>query len=380
MIMNHSIEGILKSLVQCASITPYDAGCQAYLIELLGKLGFKVTEYNNEPVNNFVATIGSGKPHLMFAGHTDVVTAGDMSLWRSDPFNLAIRNDYYFGRGVADMKGSLASMVYAVQKFLHENSKFSGTISFLITSGEEGEHYDNGTPYVIEQLKLIDSLPDYCIIGEPSSNFNVGDQIKIGRRGSLNGIVRVEGKQGHVAYPHLAKNPIHQIVPALNDLLNHGWDVGNEYFPPTSFQITHINAGEPIYNVIPQEIIFYFNFRYSNEISAEAIQEHIEQTFAKYNLQAHVSYKLSGLPFLTKKGTLIECAVKAIEKRNKIQPQLSTSGGTSDGRFIAPLGIEVIELGPSNATIHQIDECVGVKDLETLAEIYYELMLDILKK
>lgn len=374
----NEIEKILARLVECESVSPFDANCQKFMMNFLQNLGFSITQYDNPPVANFIATIGNAKPYLMFAGHTDVVTPGDLSKWNTSPFNLTIKDNSYFGRGVADMKGSIAAMLVAITKFITLHKNFSGTIGFLITSGEEGDFYNQGTPYVMEKLKENDLLPDYCVIGEPSSNKAVGDEIKIGRRGSLNGIVKVNGKQGHVAYPQLADNPILRLIPALNELVEQGWDLGNEYFPPTSFQITHIKSGEPVYNVIPQDITFYFNFRYSNETNAELIKAHINEVLNKYSLESEITFTLSGLPFLTKPGALIESAIKIIEKCSNQRPLLSTNGGTSDGRFIAPYGVEVIELGPQNSTIHQVNECIGVNDLEILSTMYYELIKDMI--
>lgn len=373
-----SLELILATLISYHSITPNDVGCQDYLINFLQEIGFNIERFDNPPVSNFVATIGTGKPFLLFAGHSDVVSQGNIEKWQTDPFTLVEKNGMYYGRGVADMKGSIAAMLVAARDFVKENPHFKGTLGFLITSGEEGDYYNHGTPFVMEQLKAKNLIPDFCIVGEPSSNNKIGDTIKIGRRGSLNAKVVVIGKQGHVAYPQLADNPVNKIIPALNELIGYNWDNGNEYFSPTSLQITYFNSGEKVHNVIPGELQFYFNFRYSNEYSAEKLQEKVNTVFDKYQLIRTIDWRLSGKPFFTKPGRLIESVINVIEKGLNIRPELSTSGGTSDGRFISPLGVEVVELGPVNATIHQVNECVAVDDLLKLKELYYSLCKDLL--
>ncbi|MCA0404015.1 MAG: succinyl-diaminopimelate desuccinylase [Proteobacteria bacterium] len=371
-----SLKNLLADLIAFPSITPLDAGCQAYLIKYLEELGFTCQCFDNPPVSNFFARIGDSEPLLIFAGHTDVVPVGNESSWHHDPFEMQEKNGFLYGRGVADMKGSIASMMLMAKQFTETNYK--GSLGFLITSGEEGDDYDKGTPYVMEELKKLGIHPDYCIVGEPSSTSSVGDVIKIGRRGSLSGKLELRGKQGHVAYPHLADNPIHRMSKPLDELVSTKWDDGNEHFPPTSFQIIHIHSGGSASNIIPGELIAHFNFRFSTEQTAEILKEAVENTFTKHDLAPFIQWRLSGNPFLTARGQLLESTVKAIEEITHNLPELSTSGGTSDGRFIAPYGVEVIELGPSNETIHQVNEKVALADLEKLAEIYLNIAKDLL--
>ncbi len=373
-----SLLDILRKLISYQSITPDDAGCQDYMIEQLEQLGFTCQRLNNPPVSNFFAKIGTGKPCLVFAGHTDVVPVGDESKWLTSPFSLHEKNDLLFGRGVADMKGSLTAMLIAAERFTKNHPKFEGSLGFLITSGEEGNDYDLGTPFIMEQLQAQGMHIDYCIVGEPSSSKHTGDVIKIGRRGSLNAHVTLHGKQGHVAYPHLAENPIHRISPALAELTSIRWDEGNAYFPPTSLQVTHIHAGGQAYNIIPSTLHLNFNIRYSTEQTALKIKDKINNCFESHNLKPTIEWRLSGEPFLTNHGKLLSHCVDSIESIVGKKPELSTSGGTSDGRFIAPYGIEVIELGPVNATIHQVNECVALTDLTRLTEIYYDLCVVLL--
>lgn len=372
------IHDILKKLISYPSITPHDAGCQDYMINVLEKLGFHCQRFDNHPVSNFFAQIGTGSPCLVFAGHTDVVPVGDATKWLSDAFHLTEKNGMLFGRGVADMKGSLACMLVAAEQFIRAYPDFKGSLGFLITSGEEGNEYDLGTPYVMAQLQAQGIHLDYCIVGEPSSTKRVGDVLKIGRRGSLNASVTVHGKQGHVAYPHLAENPIHSIAPALTELTNIHWDEGNAHFPPTSLQVTHVLSGGEANNIIPGELTLHFNLRYSTEQTAAKLKEQVETCFAKHGLKPIITWKLSGEPFLTSQGRLLTHCVNAIQQHTGLTPELSTSGGTSDGRFIAPFGVEVVELGPVNATIHQVNECVAVDELQTLTEIYLTVCIDLL--
>lgn len=366
-----SIKSILAKLVHYPSITPKDAGCQDYMIEILSQLGFQCQRLNNGSVNNFYAQIGDKSPLLVFAGHTDVVPVGDATKWKTDPFTLTEQDGMFYGRGVADMKGSLACMLVAAQQFLEQYPQCSGSLGFLITSGEEGDDYDLGTPYVMAQLQAQNIHPDYCIVGEPSSSERVGDVVKIGRRGSLTGECIFHGKQGHVAYPHLAENPIHTLAPALNELTAMQWDEGNTHFPPTTLQVTHIQAGGQANNIIPGELILNFNLRYSTEQTANGLKQAIQACFTRHHLKPIVNWRLSGEPFLTAQGRLLDSCFDIITKHTKQKPILSTSGGTSDGRFIAPYGVEVIELGPVNATIHQVNECVAVDDLNQLATLYF---------
>lgn len=372
------LKELLKSLVAFESITPEDAGCQDFMIDFFRSLGFQCLRFDNAPVKNFFAHWGTEKPMLIFAGHTDVVPVGEASKWNTPPFSLCESGDMLFGRGVADMKGSLAAMMQMAAEFAKNNQNFKGSLGFLITSGEEGDHYNQGTPYVMTELQRLGIHPDYCIVGEPSSTTLLGDVIKIGRRGSLNCRLSLHGKQGHVAYPHLASNPIHLIAPALTELINQEWDKGNAHFPPTSFQITQIKSGGQATNIIPGEIDLSFNFRYSTEHSAESLMASVNDCFKRHGLNPELKWQLSGRPFLTAQGALLSSTVKAIQEATGHSPELSTSGGTSDGRFIAPFGVEVIELGPVNATIHQVNETVSLRDLEVLAEIYLEITKQLL--
>ena len=368
-----SVKEILATLIGLQSVTPGDAGCQDYMISMLQGLGFNCQRFDNPPVANFFAQLGDNSPLFIFAGHTDVVPIGDRSKWHTDPFVLHEQDGMLYGRGSADMKGSLASMLVAAYRFIKAYPHFTGSLGFLITSGEEGDEFHLGTPYVMEQLHKQGIKPDYCLVGEPSSTKHVGDVIKIGRRGSLTANVELHGSQGHVAYPHLADNPIHNICPALVELTTTTWDHGNTHFPPTSLQITHIQAGGQASNIIPGELTFQFNFRYSTEHSADTLKKAVQACFSRHTLQPTINWRLNGEPFLTSSGHLLKSCVDAINSETGQKPELSTSGGTSDGRFIAPFGIEVLELGPVNATIHQVNECVALADLETLSNIYYLL-------
>jgi len=309
---------------------------------------------------------------------TDVVPVGDESKWKTDPFNPEVKDGLLYGRGAADMKGSLAAMIVATERFVQDFPDHKGTIGFLITSDEEGPAID-GTVKVAQHLKDSGQMVDYCLVGEPSSSDQLGDVIKNGRRGSLNGRLTIIGKQGHIAYPHLANNPIHLVLPALNDLCNELWDEGNEYFPATSFQISNVHSGTGVTNVIPGETEIVFNFRYSTETTHEQLQDRVLVILDKYKLDYRIDWEHSGYPFLTPKGDLVGSCVQAIKTVKGITAELSTSGGTSDGRFIAPiLDAQVVELGPLNATIHQVDECVSVQDLDDLTDIYYQVLKNIL--
>lgn len=367
------IKELLAQLLACQSITPHDANCQAYMIELLQGLGFKCQRFDNPPVSNFFAQLGDSGPLLVFAGHTDVVPIGDRSKWRTDPFVLHEQDGLLYGRGTADMKGSLACMLAAVARFLQSHKTITGSLGFLITSGEEGDEFNLGTPYVMEQLQKQGIKPDFCIVGEPSSTTHVGDVIKIGRRGSLTGRLQLQGKQGHVAYPHLADNPIHKISPALLELTTTVWDEGNDHFPPTSLQVTRIQAGGQAGNIIPGDLTLQFNFRYSTEQTSHGLTQAVRDCFTRHGLEPTIHWQLNGEPFLTKSGRLLDSCIKIIHAQTGRTPELSTSGGTSDGRFIAPYGVEVIELGPVNATIHQVNECVAKADLDILHNLYYGL-------
>ena len=368
---------LAKSLITKASVTPDDNGCQSIMIERLKKIGFEIHPLRFGDVDNFWATHGNSGPVFAFAGHTDVVPAGDEKAWNTGPFEPTIKDGYLYGRGAADMKGGLASMVTATENFINENPSHNGTIAFLITSDEEGVAI-NGTVKVMDYLDESNQKIDYCLIGEPSSTAVTGDVMKNGRRGSLNGEINVKGKQGHVAYPHLAENPIHHVTSALNDLCNQEWDNGNDYFPATSFQISNIHSGDGVTNVIPGEAKVLFNFRYSTETTKEELKSKVHEILDAHNLNYSVDWFHTGYPFLTPKGELVSACISAVKEIKGITPELSTSGGTSDGRFIAKEGTQVIELGPVNATIHQVNESVLVQDLEDLSKIYYEVLSKIL--
>lgn len=373
--MSNTLE-LAKSLISKPSITPDDLGCQAIMIDRLKKIGFEIHPLKFGDVDNFWAVHGDSGPLFAFAGHTDVVPAGDENAWNTKPFEPTIKDGYLYGRGAADMKGGLASMVTATEKFIKENPNHKGRIAFLITSDEEGVAV-NGTVKVMDYLKANEQKIDYCLLGEPSSTSSTGDVIKNGRRGSLNGVLKVNGKQGHVAYPHLAKNPIHLVSPALDDLCNQEWDNGNDYFPATSFQISNMHSGDGVTNVIPGDAQVKFNFRYSTETNKENLQKKVHEILDLHNLDYSIEWSHSGYPFLTPKGELVSACVEAIKKTKGIDTELSTSGGTSDGRFIAQEGTQVVELGPVNATIHQINESVLVQDLDDLSEIYYQVLRNI---
>ena len=374
--MNNTLE-LAKSLISQASVTPDDNGCQSIMIERLKKIGFEIHPLRFGDVDNFWATRGNSGPIFAFAGHTDVVPAGNEDAWNTSPFEPTIKGDYLYGRGAADMKGGLASMVTATENFVQDNPDHNGTIAFLITSDEEGVAI-NGTVKVMDYLNENDTKIDYCLLGEPSSTSITGDVIKNGRRGSLNGVINVNGQQGHVAYPHLAKNPIHFIAPALNDLCLQEWDSGNEYFPATSFQISNFHSGGGVTNVVPGEAKVMFNFRYSTETTKEELMAKVHEILDNHNIDYTLDWHHSGNPFLTPVGDLVSACVSAIEETKDITPELSTSGGTSDGRFIAQEGTQVVELGPVNATIHQINESILVKDLEDLSSIYTKVLTRIL--
>ena len=373
--MSNTLE-LAKSLISKPSITPDDHGCQAIMIDRLNKIGFEIHPLKFGDVDNFWAVHGDSGPLFAFAGHTDVVPAGDENAWNTKPFEPTIKDGYLYGRGAADMKGGLASMVTATEKFIKENPNHKGRIAFLITSDEEGVAV-NGTVKVMDYLKANEQKIDYCLLGEPSSTSSTGDVIKNGRRGSLNGVLKVNGKQGHVAYPHLAKNPIHLVSPALDDLCNQEWDNGNDYFPATSFQISNMHSGDGVTNVIPGDAQVKFNFRYSTETNKENLQKKVHEILDLRSLDYSIEWSHSGYPFWAPKGKLVSACVEAIRKTKGIETELSTSGGTSDGRFIAQEGTQVVELGPVNATIHQVNESVLVQDLDDLSEIYYQVLTNI---
>ena len=372
---------LTKALISRPSVTPDDKGCQPLLIDQLEPLGFKTEKLRfgegKDAVDNIWLRKGTEAPLFCFAGHTDVVPTGPVESWQSDPFDAVERNGKLYGRGTADMKGSIAAFTIACKRFVTDYPDHKGSISYLITSDEEGPAH-NGTVKVIETLEARNEKIDWCLVGEPSSTHNVGDVIKNGRRGSLGCTLSVIGKQGHVAYPHLADNPIHLTAPMLAELTAMQWDNGNDFFPPTTFQVSNLNSGTGATNVIPGTLEMVFNFRFSTEITPEELQTRVEALLDKHALNYKINWALSGMPFLTAEGELVSSAVKAIKDVTGIDTELSTSGGTSDGRFIAPTGAQVLELGPTNATIHQIDECVGIDELDTLEKIYYKTLEGLL--
>lgn len=375
--MTQDVIELARKLIERASITPEDAGCQEMMANILKPLGFNIETLVFEDTTNMWARKGNQSPLFCFAGHTDVVPTGDLSMWHTPPFDPVIHNGMLYGRGAADMKGSLAAMLAATVKFVKLHPDHIGSISYLITSDEEGP-FINGTTRVIDTLEARNEKIDYCIVGEPSSSHLVGDVVKNGRRGSISGELTVRGKQGHVAYPEHVKNPIHMAMPALAELSQTHWDKGNDYFPETSFQLTNIESGTGATNVVPGNFIAWFNLRYSTELTDEKIVDKVTQILKSYQLDFDIKWTFNGKPFITKPGILLNGVTDAIEKVTGRKAILSTSGGTSDGRFIAPTGAEVLELGPCNATIHQINECVSCDDLINLVEIYYQALVNIL--
>ena len=376
--MNHSdtLEFSLQLLRQ-PSVTPVDHNCQNMMAERLAKIGFHIEPMRFEDVDNLWARRGTTSPVFCFAGHTDVVPTGNLEAWNSDPFSPEIRDGKLYGRGSADMKTALAAMVVASERFVAKHPDHKGSIAFLITSDEEGPSI-NGTVKVVETLEARNEKMTWCLVGEPSSTAQLGDIIKNGRRGSLNGVLTIKGKQGHVAYPHLAINPIHTASKAIAELCDTVWDQGNEYFPATSFQISNIQAGTGATNVVPGNMKVTFNFRYSTEVTADELKARVLELLDRHGVDYEIEWTLSGLPFLTPVGELVNAAKTAIKNVTGVDAELSTSGGTSDGRFIAPTGTQVLELGVLNATIHQIDEHVNVADLEPLAEIYEQILQQLL--
>ncbi|MEM0673033.1 MULTISPECIES: succinyl-diaminopimelate desuccinylase [Dickeya] len=363
---------LAQQLIKRPSLSPDDAGCQALMIERLKAIGFVIEAMDFGDTQNFWAWRGQGKT-LAFAGHTDVVPVGNQSQWQTPPFEPTIRDGMLFGRGAADMKGSLAAMVVAAERFVAAHPNHQGRLAFLITSDEEASAV-NGTVKVVETLMARQERLDYCLVGEPSSTERVGDVVKNGRRGSITANLRVHGVQGHVAYPHLADNPVHRAMSALNELVETVWDQGNEFFPPTSMQIANINAGTGSNNVIPGELFVQFNFRFSTELTDELIKEQVKALLDSHQLNYTLEWQLSGHPFLTGRGELVDAVVNAVEHYSEITPQLLTTGGTSDGRFIARMGTQVVELGPVNATIHKVNECVSAADLQLLSRMYQRIM------
>ncbi|CAH9058927.1 Succinyl-diaminopimelate desuccinylase [Pseudoalteromonas sp. CIP111854] len=368
---------LARALIQRPSVTPEDAGCQDIMNKRLSALGFNIEEHFFVDTLNTWARKGTIEPHFCFAGHTDVVPTGDESTWQYPPFDGQIYNGMLHGRGAADMKGSLAAMLVATERFLTKHPNHNGSISFLITSDEEGP-FINGTTRIVDLLQARNEKIDMCLVGEPSSRAHLGDVVKNGRRGSLTGHLTVQGKQGHVAYPHLANNPIHKASPALAQLSETTWDNGNEYFPATSFQISNIQGGTGAGNVIPGELYVQFNFRFSTEVTADELKTKVNNILQAHQLEYELEWTLNGLPFLTEPGPLLDVTLSAIEEITGTISTAETSGGTSDGRFIAQTGAKVIELGPLNATIHQVNECVSIEDLDNLALIYERILEKLL--
>ena len=368
---------LCKDLINKASVTPEDAGCQNLLIDFLGRLDFEIERLPFGQVSNFWAVRGKAKPVLCLLGHTDVVPPGPLDAWDSDPFTAEERDGYLYGRGAADMKGGLAAMLVATERFVGKYPKHKGSIAFLVTSDEEGEAVD-GTVKVMGWLKQQKQKIDWCLVGEPSSAVRLGDTVKIGRRGSLNGRLLVRGKQGHVAYPHLADNPIHSASRAIAELCATTWDQGNDSFPPTSLQVSNIHAGNGTGNVIPGELELLFNFRFSTETDAETLMSTVESLFDNYGLDYRLDWQLSGQPFLTNNGALLDAVTGAITEVTGRIPKHSTAGGTSDGRFVAATGAQVVELGPLHRTIHKPNECINLDDLDELTGIYYTILKKLL--
>jgi len=375
--MEASLE-LAKNLISRHSLTPEDDGCQAMLAERLEAIGFKATHLRYEDVDNLWITRGKGDPVFAFVGHTDVVPTGPVDQWSSDPFLPEIRDGMLYGRGAADMKSGIAAFVTAVERFITKTPEHQGTIALLITSDEEGPSI-NGTCKVVDYLEENNIKIKWCLVGEPSSENKVGDVIKNGRRGSLGGKLTVRGIQGHVAYPHLAENPVHKLSPALNELCAKVWDEGNEFYPPTSFQVSNIHSGTGADNVIPGEVEVIFNYRFCTEMTEQELRTQTEAILDKYGLDYELSWKLSGNPFLTAEGGLVNAVKQSISDVAGYETKLSTAGGTSDGRFIAPTGAEVVELGPINETIHKLNECVSVDELDLLSEMYENILNTLLR-
>jgi succinyl-diaminopimelate desuccinylase len=367
---------LTRGLIARRSLTPDDAGCQALLAERLAPLGFRCDTLSVNGVTNLWARRGEGAPLVCLAGHTDVVPTGPLADWTSDPFAPSVRDGYLYGRGAADMKSSLAAFVVAIERLLARHDP-AGSIALLITSDEEGPSVD-GTAQVVERLARAGTVIDYCIVGEPSSVERLGDMIKNGRRGTLSGTLIVKGVQGHVAYPHLARNPIHVIAPVLAELARTHWDDGNEYFPPTSFQCSNIHAGTGATNVIPGALELLFNFRYSPQSTRESLAARLEDVLRRHHVDYALAWTAHGAPFLTPRGRLVDIATQAIREVAGVEPALSCDGGTSDGRYIARICAEIVEIGPVNATIHKLNERVCVADLEPLAAIYESILARLL--
>lgn len=370
---DRALVDLLADLVRRQSVTPEDAGCQAVLAKRLETLGFTCESMPFNDVSNLWARRGTEQPVLCFAGHTDVVPPGPREEWHTDPFDPSIEDGVLYGRGAADMKSGLAAMIIAIERFLAEHPEHRGSIALLITSDEEGKARD-GTLRVVDALKARDETIDWCVLGEPSSHETIGDIVRIGRRGSLSGILKVRGIQGHVAYPQLADNPISRFAPVLAELHNVEWDQGNEHFPPTSFQVVDIRAGLGFPNVTPGELSARFNFRYSTEWHHDELKARVREIFSAHDIDYELDWHLSGEPFLTNGGPLVDAVVQAVREHTGADPELSAGGGTSDGRFISPAGADVVELGPVNASIHKVNEHVRLDDVVALKKMYQRVM------
>lgn len=376
--MNPTVQ-LTCDLIARDSTTPHDAGCQNLMIERLERIGFTVERLRFDDVDNFWARRGTRAPLLCFAGHTDVVPTGPVEQWHSAPFEPTVKDGLLYGRGAADMKASLAAFVTAIEDFVAAHPDHDGSIALLITSDEEGVA-THGTRKVVETLAARGELLDWCIVGEPTSAKTFGDTVKNGRRGSLSGKLTVHGVQGHIAYPHMAKNPIHLLAPALAELAAVKWDEGNAYFPPTSWQVSNIKAGTGATNIIPGDAELMFNFRFSTEQTADGLKQQVHAILDRHDLHYSLDWALSGNPFLTEQGRLIGAITGAIETVTGVRPELNTSGGTSDGRFIKDICREVIEFGPLNATIHKLNECVAVEDVPKLSAIYCATLVTLLAR
>jgi len=375
--MTHPTIALAQALIARESVTPEDAGCQQMMQSHLSQAGFEHEILVFEDTTNMWSRRGDKSPVFCFAGHTDVVPAGDLSLWKTPPFEPVIKDGVLYGRGAADMKGSLAAMLVATERFIKDYPDHKGSIAYLITSDEEGP-FINGTTRVIDTLEARNEKIDMCIVGEPSSSLQLADIVKNGRRGSISAKLTFHGKQGHVAYPDHVTNPIHLAMPVLAELSQVHWDNGNEYFPETSFQLTNIEGGTGALNVVPQTVTAWFNLRYSTELTDAIIVERVESILKQHGVKYDIEWTYNGKPFITEPGSLVNSVQKAIETVVGKEASLSTSGGTSDGRFIAPTGAQVIELGPINKTIHQVNECVSCDDLITLTDIYYQSLVNAL--
>jgi succinyl-diaminopimelate desuccinylase len=377
--MDHSTLALARQLIERRSVTPADAGCLDLIAARLAPLGFRCERSGANGVENLWARRGERGPLVCLAGHTDVVPTGPLDQWTSDPFVPTIRDGVLYGRGASDMKTSLAAFVTAIEAFVAAHPKHAGSIAVLFTSDEEGPAVD-GTVKVVEALKGRGEKPDYCVVGEPTCVSRLGDMIKNGRRGSLSGILVVKGVQGHVAYPHLAKNPVHEFGPALTELAATEWDRGNEFFPPTTWQISNLSAGTGANNVIPSELHVKFNFRFSTASTLESLQTRVVGILDKHGLEHDLEWRYDGRPFVTKPGDLVDAVGRAIKTVTGIETKLSTTGGTSDGRFLADICPQVIEFGPPNATIHKVNECIAVADIEPLSRIYQQILVNLLIK